>query len=352
MPYNSNTTSATRYNVINGTSAYNNLASPFEAIGLAHKCGGDVIETDSGTVIYESHTNKYYLFQFTNFYGSTSLKSEADDWINGFSYAHAVYGMTGQFYGSNAQVLKGGLYRTEQNSGGYFYNFSNNTWGLSSIKTTVSLSDAELYFSPKGRKNNAYVYVAAIDSSGNEVIETGILMDQYARNSNVWKAYSRNGYGQFSTKNLINANKVDGVYTSPSDVIIEMSLRNNASGVHFNISSSSGTSFSGNVDGWAGSDIRPGENVRFLVAVSFVPDFGYEENVYSLQDLRDNSYFKNVVLESYLYPDIDQEGTPFGFTATSDPPAYSYIYDTDCATHSRNGNNDIVNIFYNRPYTK
>lgn len=352
MPYSSSTTSSTRYNVINGTSSYSNLASPFEAIGLAHKCGGDVIETNSGTVIYESNKNKYYLFQYTNFYDSTSLKSEADNWINGFSYAHAIYGMTGQFYGSNSQVLKGGLYRTEQNSGGYFYNFSSNTWGFSSIKTTVSLSDAQLYFSPKGRRNNAYVYVAAIDSSGNEVIETGILLDQYARNSNVWRAYKRDGSGNFETKDLINVSNTGGIYKSSNDVVIEMSLRNNASGVYFNITSSSGTSFSGNVDGWAGSNIRPGENVRFLVAVSFVPDFGYEGNMYSLQDLRDNSYFKNVILESYLYTNINQQGTAYGFTATSDPPAYSYIYNTDCATHSRSGSKDIVNIFYNRPYTK
>lgn len=82
-----------------------------------------------------------------------------------------------------------------------------------------------------------------------------------------------------------------------------------------------------------------------------MPDLGYENNTYSMQDLRDGAYLKNVILESYLYTSTDQQGTAYGFTATSDPPQYSYIYDTDCIDHTRNDSKDIINIYYNKSYT-
>ena len=163
MAYSSKTTVSTKYRVSGGNSVISTtFSSPFEAIGRAFKVGGKVTETDSGVTIFESNTTKYYLFQFTNFYGSTASRTEADSWINDYANAHVIYGGTGKLYGSNAKVLKGGLFRTEATNGAYLYNFSSNNWGFRSIKTTVSLSKAKLYFSPKYRADNAYIYDAAI----------------------------------------------------------------------------------------------------------------------------------------------------------------------------------------------
>lgn len=199
MAYSSKTTVSTKYRVSGGNSVISTtFSSPFEAIGRAFKVGGKVTETDSGVTIFESNTTKYYLFQFTNFYGSTASRTEADSWINDYANAHVIYGGTGKLYGSNAKVLKGGLFRTEATNGAYLYNFSSNNWGFRSIKTTVSLSKAKLYFSPKNRADNAYIYVAAISEDGSEVYETGIMMDQYARSSKAWKAYHFDSNGNIS----------------------------------------------------------------------------------------------------------------------------------------------------------
>lgn len=113
MAYSSKTTVSTKYRVSGGNSVISTtFSSPFEAIGRAFKVGGKVTETDSGVTIFESNTTKYYLFQFTNFYGSTASRTEADSWINDYANAHVIYGGTGKLYGSNAKVLKGGLFRT------------------------------------------------------------------------------------------------------------------------------------------------------------------------------------------------------------------------------------------------
>ena len=109
MAYSSKTTVSTKYRVSGGNSVISTtFSSPFEAIGRAFKVGGKVTETDSGVTIFESNTTKYYLFQFTNFYGSTASRTEADSWINDYANAHVIYGGTGKLYGSNAKVLKGG----------------------------------------------------------------------------------------------------------------------------------------------------------------------------------------------------------------------------------------------------
>ena len=82
MAYSSKTTVSTKYRVSGGNSVISTtFSSPFEAIGRAFKVGGKVTETDSGVTIFESNTTKYYLFQFTNFYGSTASRTEADSWI-------------------------------------------------------------------------------------------------------------------------------------------------------------------------------------------------------------------------------------------------------------------------------
>ena len=123
MAYSSKTTVSTKYRVSGGNSVISTtFSSPFEAIGRAFKVGGKVTETDSGVTIFESNTTKYYLFQFTNFYGSTASRTEADSWINDYANAHVIYGGTGKLYGSNAKVLKGGLFRTEATNGAYLYN--------------------------------------------------------------------------------------------------------------------------------------------------------------------------------------------------------------------------------------
>lgn len=355
MAYSTQTTSATRYNVVNGSRSYSNLSSPFDAIGKAYNCGGDVVETNSGRTIFESNAAKYYLFQFTNFYGAVTSQTEANNWINGFAGAHVVDGRTGKFYGSNARVLKGNTFRTENNSGGYLYNFSQNTWGYKSIQTTVSLSQANLFFAPNGRKDNAYIYVAAISPDGSEVIEAGLLLDQYCRNEKVWKAYTKDGYGNYDPTVIDHVNVTNGVYKATKDVIIKMSLRDGASGIHYSVETLSGSVLaSGDVDGWSNSTIRSGNNVRFLVAVSFVPD---DLNTNCIQDLRDGAYFENIILESYLYTALNQDesaGAKHGFTAESNPPQYSYIYDTDTIDYTRgyngNLNKEVINIKYNWGY--
>ena len=93
MAYSSKTTASTKYRVSGGNSVISTtFSSPFEAIGRAFKVGGKVTETDSGVTIFESNTTKYYLFQFTNFYGSTASRTEADSWINDYANAHVIYG--------------------------------------------------------------------------------------------------------------------------------------------------------------------------------------------------------------------------------------------------------------------
>lgn len=354
MAYSSKTTVSTKYRVSGGNSVISTtFSSPFEAIGRAFKVGGKVTETDSGVTIFESNTTKYYLFQFTNFYGSTASRTEADSWINDYANAHVIYGGTGKLYGSNAKVLKGGLFRTEATNGAYLYNFSSNNWGFRSIKTTVSLSKAKLYFSPKNRADNAYIYVAAISEDGSEVYETGIMMDQYARSSKAWKAYHFDSNGNISASPIATTARLSsGVYTANDDIVIKMSLNTGNPGYSYRIETASGQlKDSGTINLSSTSKIRAGNKVRFLTAVSFVPDLGYENNTYSMQDLRDGAYLKNVILESYLYTSTDQQGTAYGVTATSDPPQYSYIYDTDCIDHTRNDSKDIINIYYNKSYT-
>lgn len=77
MAYSSKTTVSTKYRVSGGNSVISTtFSSPFEAIGRAFKVGGKVTETDSGVTIFESNTTKYYLFQFTNFYGSTQAEQK------------------------------------------------------------------------------------------------------------------------------------------------------------------------------------------------------------------------------------------------------------------------------------
>ena len=317
MAYSSKTTVSTKYRVSGGNSVISTtFSSPFEAIGRAFKVGGKVTETDSGVTIFESNTTKYYLFQFTNFYGSTASRTEADSWINDYANAHVIYGGTGKLYGSNAKVLKGGLFRTEAT-------------------------------------NDAYIYVAAISEDGSEVYETGIMMDQYARSSKAWKAYHFDSNGNISASPIATTARLSsGVYTANDDIVIKMSLNTGNPGYSYRIETASGQlKDSGTINLSSTSKIRAGNKVRFLTAVSFVPDLGYENNTYSMQDLRDGAYLKNVILESYLYTSTDQQGTAYGFTATSDPPQYSYIYDTDCIDHTRNDSKDIINIYYNKSYT-
>lgn len=183
--------------------------------------------------------------------------------------------------------------------------------------------------------------------------ETGIMMDQYARSSKAWKAYHFDSNGNISASPIATTARLSsGVYTANDDIVIKMSLNTGNPGYSYRIETASGQlKDSGTINLSSTSKIRAGNKVRFLTAVSFVPDLGYENNTYSMQDLRDGAYLKNVILESYLYTSTDQQGTAYGFTATSDPPQYSYIYDTDCIDHTRNDSKDIINIYYNKSYT-
>lgn len=351
------TSSNTKYRVSGGSTQYD---SPFEAIGLAAKSGGYVTETDSGTEIFRANTNKYYLFQFTCFYGSTTSRSEAQNWISNYHYAYAISGATGDFIGCSSTVLKGGTYRLEPNSGGYYYNFSNGDWIHRAIETTVSLSQAQLHFSHKNRKDNAYVFVAAISPDGAEVLEAGIILDQYARADGGWKGYHRLASGGLVSSNVIVPTTVsNNIYTANKDIVIKMNLRSDAPGITYTICDTNGEPLCDptNVDASSNSRIRAGEPVQFLVGVSFVPDFGFENNAYSIQDLRDGAYFRNIILESYLYvnSNFDPSGK-HGFTATSDPPAYSYIHCNDTVNYTRgyngNYNKEVIDIYYNKPYTQ
>lgn len=360
------TTSNTTYNVTGGTTSVSGITSPFEAIGIAYKYGGKVTESNAPyTVIYEKGSSKYYLFQFTNFYKAVNTEAEALQWVSDYSCAHAISGQTGTFVCDTGLSMKGGFTRIENNVGAYFYNFSHADKGYKSIETTVSLSKANLRFSDKTlklvssskkRADNAFVYLAAI-SEYDEIIEAGIIFDQYCRADKKWKSYSKHGAnGSIVPGNAVaTTSSTSNIFRANRDIKIKMSLlENNQAGIYYKITTTDSNETildDGIIYGDSQSQIRAGKNVRFLVAASFVHDFDYENLGYPLGDIRDGAYFKNIILNSYAYTSINQSGSPISLASNGSATQYSYIYNTDAIDYTRNGNAETINIYYDKAYT-
>ncbi len=108
-------------------------------MGRAFKVGGRVLKLIQVLQYLNLTLLNIIFFSLLTF--TEALQAEQKQIVGLMIMQMLMLFMAGQevIRGSNAKVLKGGLFRTEATNGAYLYNFSSNNWGFRSIKTTVSL---------------------------------------------------------------------------------------------------------------------------------------------------------------------------------------------------------------------
>lgn len=341
------TTANTLYDVYNssGILKSNDVVSLFRAIILANTTGDYVKETDTGVVVFTKtgSENTFYKFQFTNYYGITDAAGAAS-WVNDYRYAHVVDG-TGRLRYNSYYSIKGvpDAFALEPESGGYYYKFSYSYYGHKASYNKVVFSNSDIKFS-NDYVNNAYVYSAVVNSQ--QTLEAGIMSSKELNGD--WYVYGSDEAGLvnwYPNKKVIDSALIGtNTYRSSGEVEIKISVKDGgATGVVTSdiLGETAGTiSLTGNTFSSSG-------NVTFLQACSLV------QIVKTMtSDIRNGTYLKNVSFKNCkLHNNADCSDTGYDFYGNSNNTYYSFIYNDDCITYTRNNTTtESVNIDYSVGY--
>ncbi len=364
-------------------SEYSQSKSPFEVIQkIVHdeKINYTVREsTNTNTVVFKYEPNvrnKFYCFQFTNFYGCAN-PTQVLEWTQGYLYTHAV--RSDGYFGSNTDVptdnasnqpyahsyfyelgnpANGNESRLEGNSGAYVYKFSKKTTTSKFVKATkiVNLSEATIHYD-SDHITTFYSYInATSNDNGWFTCDIGLAMSlgangemQFVANASeavqedfpddtTIATFSRNGT-TFTTNQDVKLyfEVLNGIYHAKAynyqtGKTIEVRVRNNK--------------------------IKT-TNLVFLDATSFVP-YAYRQvgqtKEFILPDIRCGAYVRNIpILYSRLYTsnqDWDGNNTT-EFAPNSSSVTDSLIkYDNDHLSYNYYSGNrrEVISIDYTNTY--
>ena len=373
------TTSATVYYVYDTsgrkTGTYN---SPFKAIETiaANKLNGySVKQSNDAQEIFKldmSSQNKFYKFQFTNFYGSTTSAEEAEKWTKDYNYAHVV--RCDGIFGANTDIRSANqpyshsfdkmqrnpeIWALEGQTGAYVYRKSISYNGYKSISSMVNLSSARLKFDDD-TKFNAYVYMSSNSNSskGSIACDLGLLSaSSYNGNwyliSNRTNSNSGNSTSGMYIPNpgtpLVTSKLISGEYRPTADVKLQYVYRN---GSVFMRASNDTTKLTQSIQIKDTRFDTSSPNICLMTGTSLVPDMKNISGQRIASDIKSGAYLKNVVwTNNYIYSTTDWTGTERAFNgSTSNTTNYLLIYDTDNASCSVSGGTETVNIHYNPTY--
>jgi hypothetical protein len=311
-------------------------SSLYKAINSTYSYGAGsyVKNNDSEIVFTRGSSSTYFKYQFTNYCGSTTLISNADSWIDNYSYSHVIRG-DGTFY-KNSYVFQNGIpdkWSLEPQSGGYVYKFSKADNNYRKVSATILLKDARLKKPAEGdQQYNAYVYMSA--QNERVTADAGIYCGHAAGGD--WKICS-NVDGKFKTYQKICGSKlVDGEYVPDADIQMTYSYSNGAlmlivKNLTTNVTATPVLVYNSKIGG----------NMALISGTSFVPDI----TPFQTPDYKVDAYFKNIVYQDWRI--YDSYGNSYDFGPTSSTTNYSLQYNDDYCNYAGNSVSEKVDILYN-----
>lgn len=401
----SSATSSTQYIVKNASgTTEKTFSSPFLGIQYISKnnlANYYIVQSNDNRMIYKyepNRTDKFYLFQFGNFYGDgnttesngeAATSSEAQNWMNYAGYAHSV--RCDGIYSNNSSIAKGEnqpyahsyssdintpeLWALEGNTGAYVYKKSLFNAGYKSMSSKVLLSQAELKFDPditrgqltgqdpdKVTVTNAYVYMSANSScsAGNISCDIG-LISAPDHNGNWYVISNRKniagqinsvaGMQYFYDEPIVSStwNSANKSYTPKHDV--EMFYTYGDGTVYFQVQNiNTGLVQEGYVDDPLFT--TSATSICLMTGTSLVPAIEDNQKRSLAGDLKCGAYLKNVIwTENKIYKQSLWKGTAYNFAGNNSVTTNYYLkYDLDNVNSTVSSTRDVVNIHYNSAY--
>jgi hypothetical protein len=325
-----------------GSLIFSGFSSLFKAIDSIStwENGAYVLESDNGEQVFTTtnSVSTFYLYQYTTYYGSTTLLETANAWIDDFARSHVLYG-NGNFYNnSHASTNQPDYWALEPESGGYFYKYSYASSTYKAVYETLDFTQAKLRESTDtARPYNAYVYLSSQNSNGSA--EGGIVCPAYSPGN--WYLYYKrtdNSQPTITSSLVCGSTQAGGVYTPDANLQLVYSYANGSFTIKVK-NLSTNTVYSSN----AITDQGVGGSPVLISATSYVPvtrDFTHAP------DYQAGGYFKNVhYSQSYL---SDDNGNTLSFWASSPLTHYALVYNDDYCTYTEGNSYEDVSIIYHR----
>lgn len=401
----STATSSTQYIVKNSAgSSIKTFTSPFLAIQHIAKNNLSnyyVVQSNDNREIFRyspNSTDKFYLFQFGNFYGDgntsetnkeAATEAEAQAWMSYAGYAHSV--RCDGIYSNDSDIAKGenqpyahsyssGLrtpepWALEGNTGAYVYKKSLFNVGYKSISSKVLLSQAKLKFDPditrgtitgtdpsKVTVTNAYIYMSSNSSCSAGNISCDIGLISAPDHDGGWYVISnrKNVSGQSSSvpgmqyfydDPIVEStwNSTNKYYTPKHDVEMFYSYGNGT--VYFQVQN---TTTKVAQEGYVDDPLftTSATSICLMTGTSLVPAVEDSQKRSLAADIKCGAYLKNVIWQNNkIYKQSLWQGTAYSFAGNnSSATNYFLTYDLDNVTSSTSSTQDVINIEYNSSY--
>ena len=381
--YSTTTTASTNFVIYNASgnvdTNYSSTKSPFEAIQkivMDGKTNYTVRQSNDGKIVFKympNSRNTFYLFQYTNYYTSTTSISEVKSWCQGFLYTHSV--RCDGYFGSNTSVIdsagtnqpyahsysyysnnpaSGNESRLEGNTGAYVYKVAKKG---SYVKATmiVNLSEATIHYVTDAI-TTFYSYINATNSTGGWfTCDIGVAMSLGAQgHMQMVVNASEDSDVEWSSNNheIVTFNANGNTYTTSQDIKIYFEVTSGCYHAKIYNYTTAKT-----IEVWVNNSKINTSNTVFLNGTSLVPHCVNSDKQQVIPDIKCGAYAKNVpILYSRLYTsgqNWDGTGTEFVPNSTSVTDT-TIIYDNDHASYSYNSSSrrEVVNIDYTYSYKR
>lgn len=381
--YSTTTTASTNFVIYNASgnidANYSSTKSPFEAIQKIVMDGKEnytVRQSNDGKIVFKympNSRNTFYLFQYTNYYASTTSISEVKSWCQGFLYTHSV--RCDGYFGSNTTAINsagtnqpyahsysyysndpasGNESRMEGNTGAYVYKVAKKG---SYVKATmiVNLSEATIHY-VTDEITTFYSYINATNGTGSWfTCDIGVAMSLGAQGHMQMVANaSEDSDISWSSSNheIVTFNANGNTYTTNQDIKIYFEVTSGCYHAKIYNYTTAKT-----IEVWVNNSKINTSNTVFLNGTSLVPHCVKSNGQQVIPDIKCGAYAKNIpILYSRLYTsnqNWDGTGTEFVPNSASITDT-TIIYDNDHASYSYNSTNrrEVVNIDYTYSYKK